>query len=419
MFRPLSYALTKLVKRGYLRLIDPAGRAYDFGNPSAKLVVARITEPRTERQILLNPGLCLGEAFVDGRLVVEQGTIYDLLEVLLQDLDPNEWPTWTRITSQLRFLTRRIRQYNPAPRAKKNVAHHYDIDGSIYDLFLDPDRQYSCAYFEDKGMSLQAAQAAKKRHLAAKLALKPGQKVLDIGSGWGGLGLYLAQIAQVDVTGITLSEEQLKVSRDRARNLGLTRAAHFELCDYRQLEGRFDRIVSVGMFEHVGITHYRAFFRQLRRLLTEDGVAVIHSIGRSTGPGSTNRFIAKYIFPGGYIPALSEVLPAIQRERLIVTDVEILRLHYAMTLRAWRQRFRAAWHTLAERFGERFCRIWEFYLASSEIGFRHQGLMVFQIQLTRDQAVLPLTRDYMYEAERALRAQDSAMLPQKSTASTE
>ncbi|XSG82385.1 MAG: class I SAM-dependent methyltransferase [Methyloligella sp. ZOD6] len=412
MLRPLDYVLKKLIVRGHLEYIAPDGKTHEYGNPSAKTVVVRIKDRASERRIALNPGLNVGEAFVDGSLTVEQGTIYDLLEVLLQDLNPHEWPRWTRIIEDFRYLTRWIAQYNPAPRAKRNIAHHYDIDGAIYDLFLDSDRQYSCAYFETPESSLEEAQLAKKRHLAAKLDLHEGQKVLDIGSGWGGLALYLAQSAHVDVTGITLSEEQLKVSRERAEKSGLARSVNFELIDYRALEGKFDRIVSVGMFEHVGVNHYRAFFRKICKLLADDGVAVIHSIGRFDGPGTTNQFIAKYIFPGGYIPALSEVFPAIERERLISTDVEILRLHYAMTLRHWRQRFRASWHILSERFGEKFCRIWEFYLAGSETAFRYQGLMVFQIQLSKNQESLPLTRDYIFDTERELRGTPSQTLRQ-------
>ncbi|MFD0987179.1 class I SAM-dependent methyltransferase [Methyloligella solikamskensis] len=412
MLRPLDYVLKKIVVRGHLKVIDPDGKTYEYGDPSAKTVVANIKDRATERRIALNPGLNLGEAFADGDLTIEQGTIYDLLEVILQDLDPYEWPRWTRFIDSFRYITRWIQQYNPAPRAKRNIAHHYDIDGAIYDLFLDEDRQYSCAYFESADQSLEDAQVAKKRHLAAKLDLQEGQKVLDIGSGWGGLALYLAQSANVDVTGITLSEEQLKVSRERAEKAGLTRSVNFELIDYRALQGKFDRIVSVGMFEHVGVNHYRAFFRKIHDLLADDGVAVIHSIGRFDGPGTTNAFIAKYIFPGGYIPALSEVFPPIERERLMSTDVEILRLHYAMTLRHWRQRFRASWHTLSERFGEKFCRVWEFYLAGSETAFRYQGLMVFQIQLSKNQMSLPLTRDYIFDTEGELRGDGSTAMKQ-------
>jgi cyclopropane-fatty-acyl-phospholipid synthase len=413
MLRPLRYLLERTVTTGHLKLVDADGRAYDFGDHSGAPVVARIADRRTAWQLALNPPLTIGEAYMDGRLVIEQGTIYDFLELILSNVARAGWPRWLQVVNQLRFFTRRLQHYNPAGRAKRNVAHHYDIDGSLYDLFLDSDRQYSCAYFEQDGMSLEEAQAAKKRHLVAKLDLRDGMSILDIGSGWGGLALYLAKTAHVEVTGITLSEEQLKIAQERARAMGLSRAVKFELCDYRNLEGRFDRIVSVGMFEHVGTAHYRSFFQRVAKLLTDDGVAVVHSIGRFDGPSSTNPFIAKYIFPGGYIPALSEVVPAVEREGLLVTDLEILRLHYAMTLRHWRQRFRAAWHTAAEKFGERFCRMWEMYLAGSETAFRYQNMMVFQLQMTKDQNVLPLTRDYMYDSEQELRSRDGRRPPER------
>lgn len=412
MFRPLRHVLDRIITKGFLRLIDAEGRAHELGDPSGPLVVARITDRRTERQLVFNPTLAVGEAYTDGRLVIEQGTIYDFLELILANLDYARWPRWAKGLETLRFTIRSFRQFNPRPRAKRNVAHHYDLDDHLYELFLDGDRQYSCAYFEQEGMSLDEAQVAKKRHVAAKLHLRDGLKVLDIGSGWGGLGLYLAKTAHVDVTGVTFSEEQLKTSRERARAMGLANAVKFELRDYREIDGPFDRIVSVGMFEHVGVTHYRSFFEKIGNLLTPNGVALVHSIGRFDGPASTNPFVHKYIFPGGYIPALSEVLPAIERAGLLVTDMEILRLHYAMTLRHWRQRFRAAWHTAVERYGERFCRMWDFYLAGAETGFRYQNLMVFQLQLTKDQTVLPLTRDYIQDAERELRLRDGRFRPQ-------
>jgi cyclopropane-fatty-acyl-phospholipid synthase len=412
MLRPLRYLIERIVTTGHLRLVDADGCVHRFGDQSGPLVVARIMDKRTEWQLALNSSLAIGEAYMDGRLVIEQGTIYELLELLLSNVARLRWRRWLQIVDQVRFITRRLQHYNPVGRAKRNVAHHYDIDGSLYDLFLDSDRQYSCAYFERDGVSLEEAQAAKKRHLAAKLDLHDGQRILDVGSGWGGLALYLAKTAHVDVTGITLSEEQLKIAQQRAQAMGLSKAVRFELCDYRNLEGQFDRIVSVGMFEHVGTAHYPSFFRKITKLLTDDGVALVHSIGRFDGPSSTNPFIAKYIFPGGYIPALSEVMPAVEREGLLVTDLEILRLHYAMTLRHWRQRFRAAWHTAAKKFGERFCRMWEMYLAGSETAFRYQSLMVFQLQMTKDQNVLPLTRDYMYDNERELRSRDSRRPPE-------
>lgn len=404
MFRPLKLILGRTIKTGHLQLVDAEGRTHVFGDGTGGPVIARIQDKRTERQIFFNASLAVGEAYMDRRLVLEQGTLYDLLELVLINASWQRRPGWVQALDSIRGAALRLQHYNLTKRSRRNVAHHYDIDGSLYDLFLDPDRQYSCAYFEEDGQSLEDAQEAKKRHIAAKLNLSDGMRVLDIGAGWGGLALYLAKTAHVDVTGITLSEEQLIVARDRAAAEGLSKAVRFELCDFRNLEGQFDRIVSVGMFEHVGTAHYRQFFRQLDRLLTDRGVALVHSIGQFDAPTATNPFIAKYIFPGGYIPALSEVLPAIEREGLLTTDVEILRLHYATTLRHWRQRFRSAWHTAAEKFGERFCRMWEMYLACSETGFRYQKLMVFQIQLAKSVDALPLTRDYMTDRERDLRA---------------
>jgi len=293
---------------------------------------------------------------------------------------------------------------------RPRAPHHYDIDGAIYDLFLDSDRQYSCGYFTE-GADLEEAQLAKKRHLAAKLAIEPGQRVLDVGSGWGGLALYLAKVAHCEVTGVTLSNEQLKISRERAAREGLGRAVGFEFTDYRKVVGRFDRIVSVGMFEHVGVNHYGTYFRKVRDLLSDDGVALIHSIGRSEPPTATNPFIAKYIFPGGYIPALSEMVAAIERAGLVITDLEVLRLHYAETLRAWRKRFLANWDKAAAIRDETFCRMWEFYLAASEAAFRHQGLVVFQVQLAKRVNALPITRDYMFKAERGIIEHEGAERP--------
>jgi cyclopropane-fatty-acyl-phospholipid synthase len=413
MFRALAYILGRTVKTGQLTLIDAAGRAYGFGDRTGPRIVARIADKATERQLGFDPALAIGESYMDGRLRFEQGTIYDLFDLLASNLRGVAWPRWLHAFEKLRFHTRALHQFNPRRRAKQNVAHHYDLDGSLYDLFLDEDRQYSCAYFEHDGMSLDVAQAAKKRHLAAKLALSDGMRVLDIGSGWGGLALYLAKTAHVDVTGVTLSENQLKVSRERAQAEGLSKAVRFELCDYRDLDDSFDRIVSVGMFEHVGLPHYRTFFDTIARLLKPDGVAVLHAIGRFDGPAAMNPFMTRYIFPGSYLPSLSEVLPVVEGTGLLATDVETLRLHYAMTLRHWRQRFRANWNTAVARFGERFCRMWEAYLAMSETGFRYQGLMVFQLQLAKDLRALPLTRDHMFEAERELRAQDLRHAPSK------
>jgi cyclopropane-fatty-acyl-phospholipid synthase len=307
-----------------------------------------------------------------------------------------------RTIDRLRMLGRRLHQFNPVGRASRNIRHHYDLSAGFYRLFLDEDMQYSCAYFPHPDASLEEAQLAKKRHIAAKLAMRPGLRVLDIGSGWGGMGLYLARDFEATVTGVTLSRDQHEVSCARAREAGLAERAVFELRDYRSLGDRFDRIVSVGMFEHVGVSHYREFFETCGRLLDDDGVMLLHSIGRSGVPGATNPFIRKHIFPGGYMPSLSEVLPVIERSGLVVTDIEILRLHYAETLKHWRARFHASWDEAAERFDERFCRMWDFYLAGSEAAFRWQDLMVFQIQIAKTNHTLPITRDYMARKEAAL-----------------
>ncbi|MGI9383422.1 MAG: class I SAM-dependent methyltransferase [Methyloligellaceae bacterium] len=412
MFRLLPLLFDHVVKTGDLRLFGPAGGAYRFGDGTGDPIVIRLTDRRLEFELACNPELVLGEAYMDGRLTVERGSIYQFLALVFRNLRCREWPSWVKLLGRVRRAGKRVQQYNPVPRARRNARFHYNIDSSIYDLFLDPDRQYSCAYYEHEGQPLADAQLAKKRHLAAKLQLRDGQRVLDIGSGWGGLALYLARTARVDVTGITLSDEQLAASRERARRLGIAGAAKFEPVDYREMTGHFDRIVSVGMFEHVGVCHYTAFFEQLRSLLADDGVAVLHSIGRFDGPSVTNPFIAHYIFPGGYIPSLSEVLPAIEKSGLLVTDVEILRLHYAETLRHWRRRFLASWDRASQIKDERFCRMWEFYLAASEAAFRYQDLMVFQIQLTRDQATLPLLRDYMMSVKERC-ARGTAPLPKR------
>jgi cyclopropane-fatty-acyl-phospholipid synthase len=411
MFRPLRYILDQTITTGHLNLISANGRNYGFGDHSGAAVIARIADSRTERHLALNPTLALGEAYMDGRLIVEQGTIYDFFDLLAGNVDGIAVPRWMRAIERLRFATRRFRQFNPRSKARRNVAYHYDLDGSLYDLFLDQDRQYSCAHFERASMSLDEAQLAKKRHLASKLRLEGGMSVLDIGSGWGGLALYLAKTAHVTVTGVTLSENQLKISQERAKAMGLAKAVRFELRDYRDLNDQFDRIVSVGMFEHVGLTHYGSFFDRIAKLLKPEGVALLHSIGRFDEPAGMNPFITKYIFPGTHVPPLSEVLPVVEHKGLLTTDVEVLRLHYAMTLRHWRQRFRANWDTAIARFGERFCRMWECYFAMCEVGFRHQHLMVFQLQLARDQHVLPLNRDYMYEAERDMHRRDGLYIP--------
>lgn len=396
--------LARIVQRGSLEVETSSGARFRVGDGTGQPVAVRFADKAAERRLMLNPALALGELFMDGRLVVTRGNVYDLLELVARNVNVLTPPGLGKVRDQLRFALRRLHQRNTARRAKRNVAHHYDLDGRLYNLFLDSDRQYSCAYFEHPGQSLEEAQLAKKRHLAAKLLVQPGQRVLDIGSGWGGLALYLAERCGVDVTGITLSQEQLEVARRRAA--GRTSRVDFRLQDYRAVTERFDRIVSVGMFEHVGVDYYGTFFRRIADLLADDGVMLLHSIGRTDGPGATNSWVAKYIFPGGHAPALSEVLPAIERAGLVVTDIEILRLHYAETLRAWRERFLARRNQAKGLYDERFCRMWEFYLAGCEIGFRYGGLMVFQIQLAKRQDAVPLTRDYIGAREAELAARD-------------
>lgn len=391
----LASMLKKIVRRGHLTLVDSRGFRHEMGELEKPALVLRVHDRATERAIAMNPQLAFGEAYMDGRLTVENGDIASVLDLLTRNLGTGFGSGHWAWINRVRLAVRRWMQRNDIARARANVAHHYDLDGGLYDLFLDTDKQYSCAFFETSDDNLETAQQQKCRRIAAKLDLKPNQRVLDIGAGWGGLGLHLAQSENVDVTGVTLSEEQFKIAEDRARRLGLSDRVRFRLQDYRNTEGPFERIVSVGMFEHVGVTRYDEYFGHLARLLSDDGVALVHSIGRSDGPGVTNPWIAKYIFPGGYTPALSEVLPAIERSGLIVTDIEILRLHYAQTLAEWRKRFIANRARAARLHDERFCRMWEFYLAGSEMAFRNQGQMVFQIQLAKRVDALPLVRDYM------------------------
>jgi cyclopropane-fatty-acyl-phospholipid synthase len=409
MERLLQVLLNAFIRRGTFKLTTSRGKTFTFGDGTGAPVSVRLTTRAAELGIVFDPELKFGEAYMDGTLVVEQGTIADLLAIVLgQGI---EAPNWARPQWLLRYVARRTAQFNPRRRARRNVAHHYDLDGRLYSLFLDADRQYSCAYFETLDSSLDDAQLAKKRHIAAKLKLAHDQSVLDIGCGWGGLGLYLAELCGASVTGVTLSQEQHAAANERAAEKGLSRRARFLLQDYRDVRDHFDRIVSVGMFEHVGVGHYEAFFQKCAELLSNDGVMLLHSIGRSEGPNVTNPWIAKYIFPGGYIPALSEVLPAIERAGLLVTDIEILRLHYAETLKAWRERFLAHREDVERIYEPRFVRMWEFYLAASEMSFREQNMMVMQIQLTKRQGVIPITRDYIAYEERRLAAAEGKRRP--------
>jgi cyclopropane-fatty-acyl-phospholipid synthase len=397
----LEGILRRMITVGRLTVIWPDGSKTVCAGEDGPTATMRIRDRRTMRRLVFNPSLAAGEAFMSGSMAVEDGRIYDLLDVLLANLEanPDSHPL-LRLREVFDAIIRRVAQYNPAPRSRRNVAHHYDLNGRLYSLFLDRDRQYSCAYFPRGDETLEEAQAAKKRHIAAKLCLdRPGLRILDIGCGWGGMALCLARDFGAQVTGITLSQEQLTEARARAVAEGLEDRVKFELMDYRSITETFDRVVSVGMFEHVGIGHYREFFDTVARCLNPDGVALIHAIGRSDGPGSTNPWIRKYIFPGGYSPALSEVLPGVERSGLMAMDIEILRLHYAETLRHWRRRFAANRDAIAALYDEQFCRMFEFYLAASEITFRRRGHMVWQLQLAHGHGVVPLTRDYIAAAE--------------------
>ncbi len=399
----LQRIISGLVRIGNLTITGPTGQTHSFGDGSGEPVHIVIRSARAERAIAFDPMLAAPEAFMDGDFDITQGDTLGLLRIVFQNMGPGGVDAvWTKAIEGARNAFRRLHQVNTAGRAKRNVHRHYDLSGEFYRLFLDEDMQYSCAYFERPDMTLEEAQAAKKRHIAAKLKMGPGQSVLDIGSGWGGLGLYLARTFEAEVLGVTLSTEQHAVATERAQSESLDNHVHFELRDYRDLSERFDRIVSVGMFEHVGINHYRTFFDKCATLLKPDGVMLLHTIGRSGPPAATSAFIRKYIFPGGYIPALSEVMPSIEKTGLVVCDVEVLRLHYADTLKHWRQRFLTNRDRVKEIYDERFCRMWDFYLAASEAAFRWQDLLVFQIQLTRRNDILPVTRAYIDKSEKAL-----------------
>jgi cyclopropane-fatty-acyl-phospholipid synthase len=394
----LDQILRRLVLQGRLTVRFPDGRVSTYGPDEAPAASAALHSWRAVRGMVTNPGLAFGEAYTDGDLEPLDCRIEDLLDLLYANLAAGARHPGLRFRRAIARLLRTISQFNPIPRARRNV-RHYDLNGRLYSLFLDRDRQYSCAYFARGDETLEEAQAAKKRHIAAKLLLdRPDLHVLDIGCGWGGMAITLAQDFGARVTGITLSVEQLNEARARAEAAGLSDRVRFELLDYRTVSGTYDRIVSVGMFEHVGIGHYATYFAAIRELLAEDGVALVHAIGRSDGPNVTNPWLSRHIFPGGYSPALSEVFRAVERQKLIATDVEVLRLHYAETLRHWRRRFAANRDTIGALYDERFCRMFDLYLAGSELTFRHLGHMVWQLQLTRNQATVPLTRDYMIAA---------------------
>jgi len=391
--------IDKLLQQGHLTLVTPDGKRSTYGPGGGPSLTVRVTDRKTLFDIARNPRLAAGEAYMDGRLIIEDGTILDLMRLLV---GANRWEDKTPGRGALnkgKKTWKALFRRNPAKASRRNVAHHYDIGNDLYRLFLDKDLQYSCAYFTDPANSLEQAQSDKKAHIAAKLYLKPGQRVLDIGCGWGGTALYLNRIADVDVLGVTLSEEQLKVARQRAEEAGVSDRVTFELVDYRSVEGRFDRIVSIGMFEHVGAAHYDEFFAKCRSLLTDDGVMLLHTIGKFGKASTPDPFTDKYIFPGYHLPSLSQMSAASEKARLIASDVETLRLHYAYTLSAWLERTEAAKDKIVAMYDERFFRMWQFYLAGGIVGFESGTMCNYQIQYIRDRNAVPITRDYMAEAE--------------------
>ncbi|MFO1115244.1 MAG: cyclopropane-fatty-acyl-phospholipid synthase family protein [Beijerinckiaceae bacterium] len=402
----LTSLVSHIVERGNLRIEFADGETRDFGDGAGPRVVGRFADRRGPLDVIRNPELALGELFMDGRFAMVEGSMFDLLAILMSNAMRRDPPAIIRIIRKSRDVGAQFLLRNGKGLSRRNVAHHYDLDGRLYDLFLDRDRQYSCAYFERPDMDLEEAQLAKKRHVAAKLLAEPGQRVLDIGCGWGGMALYLARHCGADVTGITLLEEQIAIARARSEESGCSGRVRFRIEDYRDTDETFDRVVSVGMFEHVGPAHFETYFAKVACFLNEDGVALIHTIGRADGPGATNPWISKYIFPGGYIPSLSEMSAAVEKAGLFVTDVEVLRMHYAETLKAWRERFMARRDEALGLYDERFCRMWEFYLSICELAFRLEGECVFQLQLARRHDVVPITRAYIAEREARLRVRD-------------
>ncbi|GEO84080.1 MULTISPECIES: SAM-dependent methyltransferase [Alphaproteobacteria] len=408
MTSSLRILLKKIVRKGRLQVTGADGRIETFGDGGGEMISLRFTDAEAERQLHDDPQLKLAELYMDGRMVVEAGDIYQLLALIKSNTLSEDLTFGMMWRGIARYIASELRSLLPVNHNQRNVSHHYDLSAKLFDLFLDADWQYSCAYFHPEGISLDEAQVAKKRHIAAKLLLEEGQRVLEIGSGWGGMAMYLAESSQVEVEGITLSTEQLRVSRGRVDKRGLSSRVRFDLQDYRTMKAApFDRIVSVGMFEHVGRNNFSTFFRKVAELLKDDGVMLLHSIGQPYPSRFTNPFIERYIFPGGYIPSLAEVLPAVEKAGLLVRDIEILPHHYARTLRHWRERFLARREEATALYDERFVRMWEFYLAGSEMAFTHENFFIFQMQLSKSNGAVPDNRDYIAERESALAAFDA------------
>jgi len=396
-----SQLLNPLVKSGELIVIDAGGRRHAFGVPGQRpRSVIKLHDKSLHAKLFYCSEFYLGEAYMNGSLTLESGTLNDFLAILAMNFAVSKPTILERIAEGLSPLTQKVQQFNPVGLAQKHVAPHYDLSDKLYELFLDKDMHYTCAYYTDRSNSLEQAQQDKIRHVAAKLRLQPGMKVLDAGCGWGGLAMYLAKIADVDVTGVTLSGEQVKKATARARAAGLQDKVRFLQQDFRTVSGTFDRVVSVGMMEHIGSAFYKEAFAKTKALLTDDGLAFFHFIGRLDGPGTTNPWLRKYIFPGGYAPAMSEITRVIEKSDLLMTDIEVLRMHYAYTLRDWQARFRQNWDAVSNIYDEQFCRMWEFYLVSAEMDFRYLSTAIFHIQLAKDVNTLPITRDYMVDWER-------------------
>ena len=409
----LDKMLSPLLQRGELTIIGPDGNTHRYGTPDPELrpVTVRLTDSRAMLQIVRDPALGAVETWMDDRLQLVEGEIIDLLLLIRRNMRWEERKGRSKFKKHTGRLRHFLNTYNRKADSKKNVVHHYDIGNDIYRTFLDPDMQYSCGYFTDPGNSIEQAQLDKKAHIASKLLLEPGMKVLDLGCGWGGLALYLNRVADVEVLGVTLSQEQLAVARERAARAGVSDKVRFELMDYRDVEGPFDRVVSIGMFEHLGTSFFPEFFQKVRDVLTPEGVALVHTMGRMGKPGTTDAFMQKYIFPGGYLPSLGEMVTASERERLIMADCEMLRLHYVYTLRAWYERFKANHDEVVKLADERFWRLYMFYLAGSMTMFTDGGMCVYQLQYMRSRYAAPITRNYMIETEDRYRALQNKTVP--------